>query len=149
MKNSSREQDEKFLSSRQENIRLAIALERFFELCPEDGLLYERYREYLKKRFRPAMEKLMKARETEKVKVFFGLDTVTPVQMDELLALAQKYGSTESVLWLLSKKEEQFGFGGKDMELCDRQRKLHRKSGHWPSRKFPAPVLFLCWHAVI
>jgi len=31
MKNSSREQDEKFLSSRQENIRLAIALERFFE----------------------------------------------------------------------------------------------------------------------
>ena len=38
-------------------------------------------------------------------------------QMDELLALAQKYGSTESVLWLLSKKEEQFGFGGKDMEL--------------------------------
>ena len=113
MKNSSREQDEKFLSSRQENIRLAIALERFFELCPEDGLLYERYREYLKKRFRPAM----KARETEKVKVLFGLDTVTPVQMDELLALAQKYGSTESVLWLLSKKEEQFGFGGKDMEL--------------------------------
>ena len=89
----------------------------FFELCPEDGLLYERYREYLKKRFRPAMEKLMKARETEKVKVLFGLDTVTPVQMDELLALAQKYGSTESVLWLLSKKEEQFGFGGKDMEL--------------------------------
>ena len=72
MKNSSREQDEKFLSSRQENIRLAIALERFFELCPEDGLLYERYREYLKKRFRPAMEKLMKARETEKVKVLFG-----------------------------------------------------------------------------
>ena len=117
MKNSSREQDEKFLSSRQENIRLAIALERFFELCPEDGLLYERYREYLKKRFRPAMEKLMKARETEKVKVLFGLDTVTPVQMDELLALAQKYGSTESVLWLLSKKEEQFGFGGKDMEI--------------------------------
>ena len=37
--------------------------------------------------------------------------------MDELLALAQKYGSTESVFWLLSKKEEQFGFGGKDMEL--------------------------------
>ena len=117
MKNSSREQDEKFLSSRQENIRLAIALERFFDLCPEDGLLYARYREYLKKRFRPAMEKLMKARETEKVKVLFGLDTVPLVQMDELLALAQKYGSTESVLWLLSKKEEQFGFGGKDMEL--------------------------------
>ena len=79
--------------------------------------LYGRYRDYLKKRFRPAMEKLIRARETENVKVLFGLAEVTSVQMDELLALAQKYGNTECVLWLLSKKEEQFGFGGKDMEL--------------------------------
>ncbi len=117
MKNSSREPDDKFLSSGQESIRLAIALERFFELCPQDTVLYARYREYLKKRFRPAMEKLILTGETEKVKVLFSLAEVTPVQMDELLALAQKYGNTECVLWLLSKKEEQFGFGGKDMEL--------------------------------
>lgn len=117
MKSSSRELDDKFLSSGQENIRLAIALERLFELCPQDGALYGQYRDYLKKRFRPAMEKLIRARETENVKVLFGLAEVTSVQMDELLALAQKYGNTECVLWLLSKKEEQFGFGGKDMEL--------------------------------
>lgn len=117
MKNSSGELDDKFLSSGQENIRLAIALERFFELHPKDSVLYFRYREYLKKRFRPAMEKLILARETEKVKALFELAEVTPVQMDELLVLAQKYGSTECVLWLLAKKEEQFGFGGKDMEL--------------------------------
>ena len=82
MKNSSREPDDKFLSSGQESIRLAIALERFFELCPQDTVLYARYREYLKKRFRPAMEKLILTRETEKIKVLFGLAEVTPVQMD-------------------------------------------------------------------
>ena len=62
MKSSSRELDDKFLSSGQENISMAIALERFFELCPQDGALYGQYRDYLKKRFRPAMEKLIRAR---------------------------------------------------------------------------------------
>ena len=109
------EKDEKFLAAGQESIRLEIALERYFQL--EESEMKETYRQYLQKRFRPAMEKLIGNRENARAREVFGLKEVTLFQVEDFIRMAQKAGNTECVIWLLRQKEERFGFAGKDMEL--------------------------------
>lgn len=117
MKSSDRELDNKFLTSGQERIRLEIALERFFVPGEEETELYDRYLEYLQRRFRPAMEQLIRSGRNPQAELLFSKVDVSRGQLEELLATAQENHNTECLLFLLERKKEQFGFGGKDMEL--------------------------------
>ena len=51
------EQEEKFLSTKQEPLKLSIALTRFFEVTSEEWK--SRYGDYLKRRFRSAIHALI------------------------------------------------------------------------------------------
>ena len=113
---SEKEQDQKFLASGQEKLRLQIALERFVELEPEEAM-YSIYREYLVRRFRPAMESLIRAQESLKAEKLFSCKEMTPGLLEELLGMASGCANTECYLWLLEQKRALYGFERKDMEL--------------------------------
>lgn len=112
--------DEKFLESKQEKQRLFIALSRYFVLREEtadESQIFVRYRDYLKLRFRPAVQELIKEKEILKLQILFKDFEPDRLKTEECLLFAQKDGNAEMIQWLLAYKASQFGFAGKRYEL--------------------------------
>jgi hypothetical protein len=107
--------DQKFLESKQEPLRLAIALERFFET--EQPELKERYGRYLKMRIRPAMERLIETGALRKIEELIGYADLDERMLDEFMEMAMKRKQTEILVYLLKRKREQFGFSDRDFSL--------------------------------
>lgn len=112
--------DEKFLNSKQEKQRLFIALSRYFVLreeMTEESQIFVQYRDYLKLRFRPAAQELIKEKEILKLQTLFEDFGTDRLRTEECLLLAQKDGDGEMTQWLLAYKASHFGFAGKQYEL--------------------------------
>lgn len=109
------EEDRKFLESKQEALRLKIALERFFETDSEEWR--ERYGSYLKLRIRPAMKELIAAGAIEKIEQLSAYAGYGEKNLDEFIAAAQEQGKTEVIVYLMKMKKEKFGFLDRDFSL--------------------------------
>ena len=109
------EKEWKFLESRQEALKLQIALERYFII--EETVWKERYGAYLKQRIRPAMMELIKKGELDKIEVISENDWFGPKNLEEFLAQAGQMGQTEIQLFLLELKKEKYGFSDRDFSL--------------------------------
>ncbi len=110
----------KFVETKQESIRLAVALRAFFL---EDGVEEDerqQYGDYLHRRLRPAVRQLIEEDAVEKLEKLQELgwfDTCTSRQADDFLQMARERGKTGSLVWLLHLKEELWGYEDRDLEL--------------------------------
>lgn len=109
------EEDRKFLESKQEPLRLKIALKRFFETDSKDWR--EQYGSYLKLRIRPAMKELIAAGAIEKIEQLGDYAGYSEKNMNEFIAMAQEQGKTEVLVYLMKMKKEKFGFADRDFSL--------------------------------
>lgn len=107
---------QKFKESRQEPLRLSIALKSFFE----EGLDTEvrgAYQQYLHRRLQPAAETLIDAGDTVRLRELAELDWFSERQVDGLIELALRKKKTAALVWLLRWKGEKYGFHDRDFSL--------------------------------
>lgn len=115
---------QKFLESKQEKLRLEIALQDFFEVSDTQEMLSEEkekrevYGAYLKKRIRPAMELLIKQGDVKRTAGLAGQGWFGEKELDSFLALALKQENRAVLLWLLHYKHRKFGFRDWMEEKC-------------------------------
>ena len=102
---------EKFRTTKQERIRLACAMEAFFqenESSTEKEL--EDYRLYLKKRIRPAMEILIKSEDTIKMEKLEKQGWFGRQELEQFIFLAREQQNLESLVWLMRLKDRKYGY---------------------------------------
>ena len=107
---------QKFKESRQEPLRLSIALEYFFD----EGLdteAREAYQQYLHRRLRPASEALIDADDTVRLGELAEMGWFSQRQVDGLIELALRKKKTAALVWLLRWKGERYGFHDRDFSL--------------------------------
>lgn len=94
-----------FRETRQEPLRLAVALEGFFRTDVDEA---ERgiYRTYLRKRIRPAAEKLIEAEDTMRLERLAKCGWFGVRELDGFIRTAREWGKTASLLWLLHYKDK-------------------------------------------
>ena len=107
---------EKFCSSAQAAVKLAIAAEDCFKKdTPEDCRCA--YGEYLRTRLRPAAEFYVQREETENLQNLWELQCFSPGLLNDLLQLAAQQQKNASYVWLLRKKQETWGFSPRQFRL--------------------------------
>lgn len=107
--------EEKFESSGQESLRLAIALQRFTEI--QDPAWKEKYQRYLSLRFRPAMSELIRQGDILKIRRLFQFAPVTETALDAFIDDAALHKQDEILAFLLEFKQEHFGFHDHEFTL--------------------------------
>lgn len=110
----------KFTETRQEPVRLAVALRAFFldEGVSEEER--EEYGAYLQRRFRPVVRQLIQedgVDRLERLKELGWFEKQGRQQLDDFLKMAREQGKTGALVWLLHVKEELWGYEDKDFEL--------------------------------
>ena len=107
---------QKFTASKQEALRLAIALEGFFQEETEDEAR-RAYGQYLHRRIQPAAAALIEADDTTGLAHFAAQGWFTAKVTDDLIRLAGEKRKTATFVWLLRWKGAQYGFQDKDFTL--------------------------------
>ena len=107
---------QKFRTSSQERVRLALALQGFFQGQIEKAYLQE-FAQYLKRRIRPAAEALIKADELPKLQRLEELGWMDASIVEDCLETAIRLEKTQAFLWLLGVKAEKYGFFDRDFDL--------------------------------
>ena len=95
---------QKFTTSKQEPLRLAIALEGFFQEGT-DSAAREAYVQYLHRRLLPAGAALA------------AQGWFPAKQTEELIRMAREKRRTAALVWVLRWKGEQYGFHDRDFSL--------------------------------
>lgn len=113
--------EEKFLTTRQERIKLNIALTRFFEVASDEWK--ERYGAYLKKRFRAAMNVLIEEGNLFKIEQLCDNDWYTERMLQEFMEYARQKDQLEIFVYLLRLKREKFGFLNHNLNNAQNSRK--------------------------
>lgn len=111
-----RQLDKEFLETKQADKKLSIALLRYFDLEKEDKRK-KLYGEYLKLRFRPAVELLIKKKENKKMKELIKEQGTDENLINSFLKTSVQYGNQEAQVFLLQEKEVLGGFQEKSWEL--------------------------------
>lgn len=107
---------EKFKTTRQEPVRLAAALEGFFQR-ESDPVQQQECVRYLKRRIRPAMESLIAGEELEKMAVLEQQGWFGETELEGFLETARRLEKPASVMWLLHLKNEKYGYRDADFSL--------------------------------
>lgn len=116
MDKARQEKLDKFNTSRQEPVRLDIALEEFFR--PElESAAKEIYGAYLKRRLRPAAAALIDREDVVRLEALRRQRWLTLPLVDESIDHARRGKRTASLIWLLSVKDKDFGWQDRDFSL--------------------------------
>lgn len=107
--------EEKFESSGQESLRLAIALQRFTEIS--NPAWKEKYQRYLSLRFRPAMHELISQGNLFQIQELCRFASVTESALDTFIDDAVQHKQEEVLAFLLEFKQEHFGFHDREFTL--------------------------------
>lgn len=110
------ERYQKFLTSKQEPLRLSIAIEGFLHGEP-DMEDWTAYRDYLHRRLQPAAAALIEADNTADLRCLAEQGWLGEKLTDELIRLAGEKRKTAALVWLLRWKGEQYGFRDRDFSL--------------------------------
>lgn len=108
------ERYQKFITSKQEPLRLSIALEDFDRT---DGEVQAAYKQYLHRRLQPAAAALIETDDTERLARLAEQGWFTAKLTDDLIRLAREKKKTAALVWLLRWKGERYGFRDKDLSL--------------------------------
>lgn len=108
---------QRFLNTGQESVRLTTALDGFFaeESVPESERAA--YASYLKRRIRPAMERLIRENALEKMDALERQGWFGVQELDTFIQKAQELGQEASLLWLLRRKGERYGYHDRDFSF--------------------------------
>lgn len=128
----SREAYRKFKESRQEKLRLEIALQELLKDrkkaqksdqgdipkkgdCDAEGCgaFPKEYEDYIKLRIRPAMETLVRGGEVDKIEILARYGWIKEEQMEGFLRMALRQDNRAVLLCLLHLKNREFGFRDK------------------------------------
>lgn len=104
-----------FTASRQETVRLKIALEALPRESDPDRR--EVYGHYLRRRLRPAVAALVAGDDTKGLADLASLGWLDRAAADEGAALARRTGKSAALVWLLRWKEEHDGYRDRDFSL--------------------------------
>ena len=107
----------KFGSTKQEPLRLAVAVRGYFlaeEVTDEER---EEYGAYLKKRIRPAVERLILEDDWEKIEKLYENEWFGERELEVFLQLAEEWRRPAALMGLLHLKKEKYGFKEKKFEL--------------------------------
>lgn len=107
---------EKFRTSRQERVRLELALQGFFQEELEESQR-EEFAGYLKRRIRPAAETLIASDDLEHLETLEKLGWMDEAVVEDSLKEAIRLKKTQAFLWLLDVKAEKYGFPDKRFDL--------------------------------
>lgn len=106
----------KFQTSKQEPLRLSIALDGFFRPEPSPEA-HEAYGQYLRRRLQPAVSLLIDADDAYRLAVLAEQGWFTARQTDDFIKLAREKKKTAAFVWLLRWKGDKYGFRDKDFSL--------------------------------
>lgn len=104
-----------FLENPQAPVKLRIALEEYFS--DPDAAHHAAYGDYLRRRLRPAMEKLIAEDAAEKIEILLQQNWADAIQMEQFLQTAQKLKKLAALACLLQEKADRFGFRDRDFSL--------------------------------
>lgn len=107
---------QKFMSSRQEPLRLSIALDGFFRE-DTDAEARTAYGQYLRKRLQPAVAALIDRDDTSRLAQLAEQVCFSAKQTDDFIRAAREKKKTAALVWLLRWKGEKYGFPDKDFSL--------------------------------
>lgn len=110
------EADRRFQESGQEEIRLSIALERYFQI-QEEGALRKRYQEYLSLRLRPAVQRLIEQGKNRQFMKLLEENPINAAMLDSFILEAGRCKNREAQILLLGRKKEMEGFSQESWEL--------------------------------
>ena len=110
---------QKFRTTKQETLRLQVALAGFFEE-EKAGITAERkgeYAAYLKKRIRPALQALLKENRIDEMEKLQKLGWFGAEILEELIVKAQEEGRLSAVIRLMRVKAEKYGYKDREFEI--------------------------------
>lgn len=108
--------DAKFLETKQEAVKLAIALKCFF-IKDLDGDRQQRFGKYLKSRLRPAMSQLIEKEELDKIDTLNQLGWIEQGNIDGMIQIAREQGKLSALTYFMQLKNRKFTFSDKDFSL--------------------------------
>ena len=108
---------QKFMASRQEPVRLELALQGYFlnEEIPE--VQRKAFADYLRRRIRPAAEALMQRDELPKLQALEAQGWMDAALIEDCMKMAMRLKKTEAFIWLLGVKAEKYGFSDRVFDL--------------------------------
>ena len=107
----------KFGSTKQEPLRLAVALRGYFLEEGVEEAERADYGAYLKKRIRPAVERLILEDDWEKIGKLYENEWFGEQELEVFLKLAEEWRRPAALMGLLHLKKEKYGFKEKKFEL--------------------------------
>lgn len=105
-----------FRETKQEPLRLEAALRGFF-LEGVEPAQREDYGGYLRRRVRPAVEKLIEEDRADRLEQLEKLGWFDARQVDEYIRMAREREKVSALVWLLELKREKYGYHDKDFSL--------------------------------
>lgn len=107
---------QKFRTSKQEPVKLAIALQCYFsELVPDEQK--QDYESYLQRRIRPAIQALIDEEAVGKIEFLEAKDWFGRRELEEFITTAREHQKTASLVWLLHLKNDKYGYEDADFSL--------------------------------
>ena len=108
----------RFSESKQESVKLSSALDGFFvkNEHPQQGHRKE-YGDYLRRRIRPAMERLIENEDVEKMQLLEELGWFGEKELEGFIKAARVHKKTAALVWLLRLKVEKYGYKDRDFSL--------------------------------
>lgn len=107
---------QKFSQTRQEPVRLAVALRGFF-LKETEQDQRDAYGTYLRGRIRPAVEALIEEEDVEKMQILEELGWLQNPHIEIFIRMAREKKKTASLVWLLQLKARRQAYEEKDFSL--------------------------------
>ena len=101
---------QKFMASRQEPVRLELALQGYFLDEEMPDAQRKAFGDYLRRRIRPAAEALMQRDALPMLQALEAQGWMDAALVEDCLAAAIRLSKTEAFLWLLGVKAEKYGF---------------------------------------
>ncbi len=118
---------QRFQETKQEGLRLTLALDGFFQSEGIGGARSEQdeefsrrkdaYAAYLKVRIRPAFEWLIRHEEVEKMEVLANQGWFGQRELEGFLRTALEENKPVSLMWLVRWKAKNYGFEDRDFSL--------------------------------
>lgn len=110
---------QKFCETRQEPLKLKIALQEYFSEETLEETERKAYGAYLKKRIRPAGELLLEQGETKKLFLLEEAGFFGKKELDGFLKTARERGWYRDWILLLKRKAERYGFQEEEFSLWE------------------------------
>ena len=108
---------QKFISSKQEPVRLELALQGYFASDEIQEAHRNALGDYLRRRIRPAAEALIQQNELAKLQILEAQGWMNLSVMEDCLEMTIRLKKTEAFIWLLGIKAEKYGFPDRVFDL--------------------------------